>query len=227
MQKAKNKKFLLISLALLMSIFVLTGCSKISSGKQVANKADGQANNQVSQGQNNPRGAGRRLLDFGQPNKPADIRGVVKSVTGNEATIIKIDVGAGGRNASSSLEKNTDGSASTSQNKPSISLAGNGAQGDRRMMGGAGGPGGPGGPGEDTASSRATMLESIKAMSTGEEKIVIPVGIQMLKSNINSDTKKSEMIAATLGDITTDKMITIWLNASSTDKKIAEFILIN
>jgi hypothetical protein len=30
MQKAKNKKFLLISLALLMSVFVLTGCSKVS-----------------------------------------------------------------------------------------------------------------------------------------------------------------------------------------------------
>lgn len=230
MQKAKNKKFLLISLTLFMSVFVLTGCSKISSDKQTTNKTDGQANNQASQGQNNPRGAGRRLPDFGQPNKPADIRGVVKSVTGNEATVIKIDVGAGGRNASSSLEKNTDGSASTSQNKPSISLAGNGAQGNRRMMGGTGGPGvpgGAGGPEGDTASSRVAMLENIKAMSTGEEKIVIPVGIQMLKSNINSDTKKSEMIAATLGDVTTDKMITIWLNASFTDKKIAEFILIN
>jgi|GEM_PF-1437173 hypothetical protein len=30
MQKTKNKKFLLISLALLMSVFVLAGCSKVS-----------------------------------------------------------------------------------------------------------------------------------------------------------------------------------------------------
>lgn len=220
------KRNIAIFTALIAFLFVLAGCSKTGTDNQAGNRKNVQGQ-PIGQEQKDSRGAGRRLPDFGQPDKPADIRGVVKSVTGNEATIIKIDMPIGGRNASSSLEKAEDGSASTSQDKPSVSLTGNSAQGGRGMMGGAGGLGGPGGPGDDTASSRASMLEKIKTISSGEEKITIPVGIQMLKSNINSDTKKPEMAAATLGDITADKMITIWLNASSTDKKIAEFILIN
>jgi len=39
MQKAKNNKFVLISLALLMSVFVLTGCSKVSLTGTTSNGA--------------------------------------------------------------------------------------------------------------------------------------------------------------------------------------------
>jgi hypothetical protein len=49
----------------------------------------------------------------------------------------------------------------------------------------------------------------------------------MLKSSVNADTNKREMVEATLADITADKFITIWLNTSVTDKKVADFILIN
>ena len=35
------------------------------------------------------------------------------------------------------------------------------------------------------------------------------------------------MIEASLSDITPDKSITIWLNSDVTDKKVAEFVLIN
>ena len=47
------------------------------------------------------------------------------------------------------------------------------------MGGGFGGPGG--GPESASTSDRAAMLAKIKAMSTGEEKVIIPVGIKMLK----------------------------------------------
>lgn len=209
------KKNIAIFSFLIAGLFLLTGCS------QTQNSSAGNRNKPDSGG--DYRASGRRMPDFGQPEKPADIRGVVKSITGNEATIIKIDTPANGRNASSSQEKPADNQTGATQDRPSVSLSGSGVPSGGRMMGG-----GPGEPGRNnTESSRATMLENLKAMSSGEEKVVVPVGIQMLKSNINSDSKKVEMVAATLEDITADKMITVWLNASSTDKKIAEFILIN
>jgi hypothetical protein len=83
--------------------------------------------------------------------------------------------------------------------------------------------GGPGGAQDE--NSRATMLAELKKISTGEEKVIIPVGIKMLKSSANGT--KREMVEANLSDITNDKMITIWLNQSVTDKKVAEFVLIN
>ena len=77
-------------------------------------------------------------------------------------------------------------------------------------------------------------------MSTGEEKIIIPVGIKMMKSSSNASTGKREMVEATLADITTDKTLMIWLNANiaasttatgtstaTSDRKIADFVLIN
>jgi len=86
----------------------------------------------------------------------------------------------------------------------------------------------PGGQDSDSSDSRAKMMDALKEMSTGEEKITIPVGIKMLKSSTSTDDSgKKEMVEATLSDLTADKMITVWLNASVTDKKVAEFVLIN
>ena len=204
-------------------LFVVSACSGNTNSNQTgsltANK-DTQNNN----AQGGPRG---RMPDFGQPKRPADVRGVVKSVTGNEVAILKMDInsGAGGRRASSSPDNAGSNSNENNKNTPSISLSGNGGgtrNGGGRMMVGAGGPGG-----EQSATSRATMLEELKKMSTGEDKVIIPVGIQMLKSSTNTETNKREMVEANLEDISADKMITIWLNASVTDKKVAEFILIN
>jgi hypothetical protein len=115
--------------------------------------------------------------------------------------------------------------SATTQNKPSISLGASSLPGGGRM--GAPGEGRMGGIGGQDSGSRATMLEELKKLSTGEEKIMIPVGIQMLKAEVNTETKKREMVEATLSDINADKMITVWLNAAVTDKKVAEFILIN
>ena len=90
---------------------------------------------------------------------------------------------------------------------------------------GPGGFGGGQGRGEGT-TDRAAMLASLKAMSTGQETIVIPVGIKMMKSE-NDATGKRTTVEASLADVTADKMITVWLNTSVTDKKIADFVLIN
>lgn len=157
---------------------------------------------------------GMRRPDYGQPQRPADISGIIKSVVGNEVTVLKI---ANQRRASSTPDKVQTGANASSGTR--FSLSAGGQSGGGRAMGGFGGPGG--GQGTD----RAAMLEQLKKMSTGEEKLIIPVGIKMLKSSTNEG--KREMVEATLADITADKSLTVWLNAAVTDKKVAEFVLIN
>lgn len=219
------KRNLAISTALIAFLFVLAGCSKTPTNTQnTQNEQQGSKGSKSGQDQNFGRSK-PRMPDFGQPDKKADVRGVVKSVLGNEVTVIKIDMP--GR-ASSSPEQISGASSAEKTNKPTVSLSGAGSEGGRGGMGGrgAGGPGGFGG--EQSSTSRADMLEKLKAMSSGEEKITIPVGIKMLKRDTESGTGSApKMVEATLADITSDKMLTIWLNASITDKKVAEFILIN
>jgi len=84
-----------------------------------------------------------------------------------------------------------------------------------------GGMGGPGMEGSDT--TRADMLAKLKEMSTGEETIVIPVGIKMMK--FDTTTGSREPVEATLADITADKSITVWTSPIATST--AEFVLIN
>ena len=206
----KRKTF--ISLALLFFLLTLTACSS---------KTQNPAPSGVQNDPNQP-GSGRlRRPDFGQPERAVDIRGVVKSILGNEVTVIKIDMPD--RQASSTTEKTLGSNASGSKDA-ALSLTGANSSvrmGQGRMGGMAGGPGGP----DDQTNTREQMLARFKEMSTGEETIIVPVGIKMMKSD-NTNGKR-EMVEATLADITTDKMITIWLNAGVTDKKVAEFVLIN
>jgi hypothetical protein len=167
----------------------------------------------------------RRQPDFGQPDRQPDVRGVVKSIVGNEITILKIDLPS--RNSSSTPDN------TATKEKTAVNLTGSAPM--------AGGPSGMGGrPGEDNTDTRAQMLAKLKAMSTGEEKIIIPIGIQMLKFDTTSGQR--EPVEATLADITADKNITIWTSSapasvmasttatttsSNSGKKIAEFVLIN
>jgi hypothetical protein len=166
---------------------------------------------------------GVRRPDFGQPQKPADLRGVVTAVVGNQVTILKIAV-TGGQRGASSTPGTADASSSSASRTPALSL---GTDGGSRgaFRGGQGGPTGPGGP--DSTSNRATMIAQLKAMSTGSETITIPVGIKMMKFGEDPDTQKKIVEEATLGDIATDKMITVWLDGSVTDQKTASFVLIN
>jgi hypothetical protein len=225
------KRNLAIFTALIAFLFVLTGCSKTPANTQNNNQSGqpgGQQGNQANKsGQEQNFGRSRqRMPDFGQPDKRADVRGVVKSIIGNEVTVIKIDM-ANGR-ASSSPDKASGASSTDASSKPAVSLT-TGSGASRGGMGGGRGAGGQGGfGGGQSTTSRADMLAKLKAMSSGEEQITIPVGIKMLKPDTESGTgTQPKMVEATLADVTTDKMLTIWLNASSTDKKIAEFILIN
>lgn len=163
-----------------------------------------------SQTSNQVEGRPDRRPDFGQPKNQPEIRGVVKSTIGNEVTVLKVDMP---QRASSTA---TSTASSTRRLSLGSSQDGPGGGMGMRMGGGR--------PGENSSTDRETLMAQIKAMSTGEEKVVIPVGIKMLKAG-TEDSRS--MVEANISDITADKMITIWLNASVTDKKVASFVLIN
>lgn len=242
------KKILTFSTTLLAVLLVLTGCSSTSSN----------TSNNSGTTTNTTKNSNVRRPDFGQPDRPADLRGVVTSIVGNEVTVLKIALNSGRR--ASSTPGNANNSSTTS-NTPSFSLGGGAVRGGAGgadggpggfVRGGtgaaAGRPGGPGGFGVGGNTDRATMIANLKAMSTGQEKIIIPVGIRMLKVDTSNNTRT--MVEATLADITADKSITVWTNAvnagtvtntvasttastianttsTTTERKIAEFVLIN
>jgi hypothetical protein len=193
--------------ALLLSFGLLAGCAK--NNDQAAG----------SETAGNRPGWGERRPDFGQPDRPSDISGLVKSVTGNSVTILKLD--RPGRMAS--------GTAETADGERSGANPGNFAvgTGGGRMMGQAGGRF-IGRPGEMDEESRAEMLKRLKEMSSGEETVTIPVGIRMLKPDTASTAQKGQpsMAEATLTDIVADKMLQIWVDQGVTDRKVAEFVLI-
>ncbi len=153
-----------------------------------------------------------RRPDFGQPDREPDLRGLVKSIVGNEITILKINRGQGGEGL------NYKDAEKKGETKP-VSLGASTV----RMPGMGGGQGGGLRQSGDAVDQEA-ILERIKEMSTGEEKILIPVGIQMLKPGASEP--RSEPVEANLADIKIDKMVQIWLDDDAGDRKIASFVMI-
>lgn len=189
------KKLLLLSFLLFTSM-ALTGC----------------AGEQVLDSERTKEKRGSRMLDFGQPEEKPDISGLVKSIVGNEVTVLKMER----FNKEEGDEKETDREERPVFN-PSAAMSGGGAA---RGMGR-----GMRGSGRQSEESRVAMFEKIKAMSAGEEKIIIPVGIQMLKFELTEE-KKPNMVEATLEDVTADRMLQIWLDDTVEDRKVASFVVV-
>jgi len=196
------KKVIFLSFSIFL-VFILSAC-----GKQVQNNPN--------QG-NFPK---RPPLDFGQPETQPGLTGIVKSIVGNEVTILKIERPAGQGGPGEGMPMNQSGEQAASGNssqekKPSIAMNGGPQMG-----------GGPGMGMRRNASEeeQKSMIEMFKEMSSGEEKVVIPVGIRMLKASDSGERR--EMVAATLEDIKQDSMLTIWLDETVTDRKIAKFVVI-
>ena len=159
-----------------------------------------------------------RRPDFGQPERNADISGLIKSITGNEVAILKIDRPQRGEGMGGDMQGEEDSDEKDTEKTPMPSF--NGSSGRMPGMG----HGMSGARNTDT-DAQAAMIERMKEMSTGEEKVLIPVGIKMLKPD-TENIEKREMIEATLSDIVKDKMIDIWLDQNSGDRNIASFVLI-
>jgi len=174
------QKILVVSL---MLVLTLSGCAEQNKNKQTENS--GAPTN-------------RRVVDFERPESKADTSGIVKTIIGNEITILKIEKPE--RSGNENAENIDDGK------KP--------ASGTRSGMG-------MGGRMKTISSNEDDRLEMLKKMSVGEEKVIIPVGIRMLKR------EDDKMVEATLSDISSNKMLTIWLDKKITDRKIANFVVIN
>ncbi len=188
------KKLLIL---LVVFSFVLSGCS----GNNLGNSDEKNK---------------KEIKSFEQPQNMPDIAGLVKSITGNEVTILKIEMDAPDQ---MNLEKDPNSGSETGTESEPKALTGT-----MNMVGGGMGMGMNGGrrPEDMDEDMGSTMLDRMKEMSSGEETVLIPVGIQMLKT----DQETREAVNADLTDVTVDSMISIWLNKEVSDRKIAEFVLI-
>jgi len=220
------KKTFIFAIFLLIFSALLSGCASTN-------------NNTGNAGNNSAAARSFGRPDFGQPDRPADISGLVKSITGNEVTIIKID--RPNRASGTPADANANGNNANNNDQasavnPRALFGGGGGGAGGFVRGGQGGRaygGGDGGPEGDNSQTRTAMLDRLKAMSSGDEKVIIPVGIKMLKpdisapgSNTSANQGQPNMVEATLADITSDKMVQVWLDPSVTDRKVAEFVLI-
>ena len=115
-----------------------------------------------------------RRPDFGQPERNADISGLIKSITGNEVAILKINRLERGEGVGIGMfdKKDFDEENIEEASAPSFG----GTSGRMHGMGGGMRSGG-----NLDADAQTAMIERMKEMSTGEEKVLIPVGIKMLK----------------------------------------------
>jgi len=199
---------------LLLAIgFLTSACSNNANIKENNDKSDTGDNIATSTSR---RPDGVRAPDFGQPDRSPDMMGIVKSIIGNEITILKIERPNGGQ-----------GSATSTEQKRSLNLSG--ATGAVGVPGSGGGlSGGMRGSTGGTVD-KAQMLENLKKQSTGEVKIVIPVGIKMLIADANSAPTAGtapKMNEATLADVKQDKMLNVWLNQDVKDQNVAEFVFV-
>ena len=145
------------------------------------------------------------IADFERPEEKPNISGIVKTIVGNEITILKIE--------RPEISNDSDGENTNAEKDES-----------ERKSGSGGGMGMGGGMGQLNAGTNDEesdeRLEMLKRMSTGEEKVIILVGIKMLRSN------DGKAIMATLDDIAKDQMLMIWIDETITDKNIANFVMI-
>ena len=212
-----KKTLTFLSLILALG-FLTTACSSGAGNKQGnASNTDNKNTLATSTG----RRGGVRMPDFGQPDRKPDIMGIVKSITGNQVTILKIDRptrGVGGQ----------DSATSTDQKRPAtLSLGGATGGGQGGGGGFMGGSGRGGNDGVNGAVDHAVLLENLKKQSTGEAILTIPVGIKMLISDpADTTSNPPKMIEATLADVKADKMLNIWLNQEVKDQSVAEFVFV-
>ncbi|MCK5466247.1 hypothetical protein KAI56_01980 [Candidatus Parcubacteria bacterium] len=148
------------------------------------------------------------VSNFERPEEKAAIAGIVKTIIGNEVTILKIErPEISNDNDSEDIDPKKDESENEQKSGSDRGMGMGGGIGSRMNT-------------ETGDKDSDERLEMLKSMSTGEEKVTIPVGIKMLKSD------DGEAIVATLDDITKDQMLMIWIDKTITDKNIATFVMI-
>jgi len=204
------KKTLIFMSMILAVGFLTTACSNSTNIKE--NKTESE-NGTGSSSSTSNRPDGVRMPDFGQPDRAPDVIGIVKSIVGNEITILKIDRPNGGQGSATSTEQRRSLNLSGATGVPG---SGAGLSGGMRSVSGG-------------TVDRTQMLENLKRQSTGEVKLIIPVGIKMLIADTSAiaDAKVApKMNEASLADVKQDKMLNVWLNQDVKDQSVAEFVFV-
>jgi len=144
------------------------------------------------------------VLGITQPERTAEVIGIIKSIMGNEAVVAIMDMPGTSTDAS----EQTDAAA--------VSLTG---------TTGTTGTGG-GGAGGGIGDKEAMIAEKLK--NSKENMVVsIPVGILMTKKVAGEvEGEGGTTVEANLSDVVSGKMVSIWLHQEIADKNIAEFVSI-
>ena len=148
-----------------------------------------------------------------EPERDADIYGMVTSIKGNQITIMKFDPSTmpGAKKSGSSADEQ----ATTDENAISLGTSSSvmpGAGGGK-MPGGGGMPGGgPGGGSSSTSSTREDKLEELKKTSIGTETVTVPVGIPILVQSSSVDGQTTQEMT-TIRDLTSDTVVILWLKS--------------
>ena len=139
-----------------------------------------------------------------RPERVADVTGIVKSIVGNELVINQVDMEAVREEMKANMPEGAEPNKEEGSN-----LVGT-------QTGPSGGIPGMGGGmrTNSTGDAREVMDKIMKEHSLGDVKVLVPVGIPMY----------SRGEEASLVDLTVGSNITIWLNSSVEDRKIAEFV---
>ena len=152
-----------------------------------------------------------------EPERDADIYGMVTSIKGNRITVMKFDpstVPGAKKSGSDAVEQTTTDENAISLGTSSSAMPGAGGGG--RMPGGGGMPsGGPGGGSSSTSSTREDKLEELKKTSIGTETITVPVGIPILVQSSSADGQTTQEMT-TIRDLTSDTVVILWLKSEET-----------
>ena len=187
----QNKKILF---SLFLLVFVFTACSS-NGASDLGTVVDSE---------------GTALENFGQPERVAEISGVIKSITGNLMTVAIVEKQAGDNDTEETRGDTAVAVGVTTTNIP-----------------GSGSGGGGGGTGSrDSSVSDADRLEKLLERSTGQETVTVPVGIAMTKFSEAETGEERQKEEAILSDLKSGSMVSVWLNLDVADRKVAEFVSI-
>lgn len=163
------------------------------------------------------------------PDREPDIVGMVEAVGGNEITVLEFDPDA----VDVPMTGTQNSEKSTSESENAISLGQTSSMSSGGGMPGGGGPPGSGSSSSKSSSSRSsssgssssnreTIMAELKSASTGKQKIVVPIGISILKAaSTDSGTQKEN---TSFTDLTSDTMVKVWLKKTEDGKSVAEFV---
>lgn len=157
-----------------------------------------------------------------EPDREADIYGMVTSIKGNQITIMKFDPatmpGAKKSGSGAGSEEEAVSENAISLGTSNAMSGPGGKQGGPPSGGGMPGDRGGGGSSSAATTTRESKLEELKADSIGTETVTVPVGIPILvQSSSANNSEAAVMEMGTIRDLTSDTVVILWLKPEDGD----------